>query len=292
MSSTERPAINVSPSQAGSKLLSKFSDAESLIVRSTSPSNPSDPEVRSANASIPLVRSQELEQSIRQSPANSEPYVELGQFYLGQQRWTDAKRVLDAGVQNCAECEPLVLMREDLILMLAGQQVESARTAFAQHPVEQNKYDLDQAEVNLCNERLRICRDRYSRHPDQREILITWSVALRQMGRHDEALQKLTEAAADPKLRARACLQLGMCLQTLNRPLEALSAFRKAALYRSPPPDLAIKARALELAVQLAEENQLIDSARYYARELLECCDSKSKPAIRATLARLEATEL
>jgi tetratricopeptide (TPR) repeat protein len=115
---------------------------------------------------------------------------------------------------------------------------------------------------------------------------------MRQLGREDQAVEYLQEAAEDPSLRARASLQLGMCLESLERPLEALAAFRKAALYRSPPPDPLIRTRALELAIAIAEENGLIDSARYYTEQLLQFCDSSQKEALALSLRRLEATEL
>jgi hypothetical protein len=73
-------------------------------------------------------------------------------------------------------------------------------------------------------------------------------------------------------------MQLGMCLQSVQRPLEALAAFRKAALYRSPPPEPLVRTRALELAIAIAEENHLIDSAQ--------------KESLRAKLKRLQDTEL
>ena len=276
------------PSQAGSKLLSKYSDTEHLLVRSAV----APTESSSSKPVIPLRRFQELEQAIRHAPANPEPYVELGQIYLEQQRWVDAKRVLDNGVQNCPEWEPLVLMREDLVLHLASQTLDAARTQQAQNPSEKSRYDLDQAEQNLANQRIRVCGDRYARRPDEKEILVTWAVALRQLGRHDEAIDMLKTAAAEPELRARASLQLGMCLQSLQRPLEALAAFRKASMYRSPPPDPKIQQRALELATDVAEENRLIDSARFYAEQLLAICSSSERESVKRRLFQLREKEL
>jgi hypothetical protein len=48
----------------------------------------------------------------------------------------------------------------------------------------------------------------------------------------------------------------------------------------------------LELAIAIAEENGLIDSARYYTEQLLRFCDSSQKEALALNLKRLEATEL
>jgi tetratricopeptide (TPR) repeat protein len=281
------PAKQESAKEVGSKLLSKYSDTESLFVRNMpSAVTASTPKV------IPLQRSQELEQAIRSAPANPEPYVELGQIYIDQQRWTDARRVLDAAVEYCPEHEPALILHEDLMIHLSSMALEQARKLNAQRPSEESRYGLEQAETDLANRRVKVCSDRYKRHPEQKEILIPWAVAMRQLGREDQAVEYLQEAAEDPSLRARASLQLGMCLESLERPLEALAAFRKAALYRSPPPDPLVRTRALELAIAIAEENGLIDSARYYTEQLLQFCDSSQKEALALSLRRLEATEL
>lgn len=288
MNTPENTTAQVTPSQAGSRLLSRFSDTDTLFVRPST----TQPPVDTKSYAIPLERFQQLEQEIRFAPANSGPYVELGQIYLGQQRWTDARRVLDAGVQFCPDCEALVLMREDLMLLLASQLVDAAKTNVAQNPSDATRYELEQAEISFANERIRVCRDRFTRHPEQKEILITWAIALRQLIRHEEAIALLNDAAKDPQLRARASLQLGMCYQTLDRPLEALAAFRKSAMYRSPAPEQKIKQRALELAMDLAEENGLIDSARFYAKQLVDCCDSSNRSTYEKKLKALEATEI
>jgi tetratricopeptide (TPR) repeat protein len=277
----------VSPAQVGSKLLSKFADTDALILRAA-PSAPPP----TAPPAIPLKRFQELEQAIRNAPANPDPYVELGRIYLDQKRWADAKRVLETGAQHCPECEPLALMREDLALLLASQFVDEAKRRHAEQHSEQSQYDLEQADINLANERIRICTSRFARRPTEKEILIPWAIALRQLGRHEEAVGLLTDAALDPGLRARASLQLGMCYQTLQRPLDALAALRKACLYRSPPPDPAVRIRALELAVMIAEQNQLIDSARYYAGLLLAAVDADRKGEVAGLVKGLEEKEL
>lgn len=278
---------SASPSEVGSKLLAKYSDTDSLFVRS----NPLDP-TESKPKAIPLQRSQELEQAIRNAPANAEPYVELGQIYVDQERWVDARRVLDAGVQYCPEHEPLMILHEDLSIHLSNMALEQARKLNAQRPSDENRYGVEQAETDLANRRVKVCADRYARHPDQKEILIAWAVALRQLSRQEEAVGLLQEASKEPNIRARASLQLGICLQSLDRPLEALAAFRKAALYRSPPPEPLVRTRALEMAIAIAEENHLIDSARYYTEQLLTCCEPSQKPALQSSLQRLLETEL
>ena len=273
---------NSTTSAIGSKLLAKYADTDSLFVR-----NNSIPTAASKPAAIPLQRFQELEQAIRHAPANPAPYVELGRTYIEQERWQDAKRVLEAGVKYCSEHEPILILHEDLLVHLSAGALEEARKRQAQRPSEENRYAVEQAETDLANRRVSVCADRFARHPDQKDLLVPWAVALRQLNRQEEAVAMLQEAAEEPELRARASLQLGMCLQSLERPLEALAAFRKAALYRSPPPDSMIKTRALELAISIAEENQLIDSARFYTQQLLANFDTAERSTTeRDTTAR------
>lgn len=281
------PAPEPTPAAIGSKLLAKYADTDNLFVR-----NLSIPVTASKPVAIPLQRFQELEQAIRHAPANPAPYVELGRTYIEQERWPDAKRVLEAGVSHCSENESILMLHEDLLVHLASMALEEARRRQAQRPNEENRYGVEQAEIDLANRRVSVCTDRFARHPEQKDLLIPWAVALRQLNRHEEAVAMLQEAAQVPELRARASLQLGMCLQGLERPLDALAAFRKAAIYRSPPPDPMIRTRALELAIAIAEENQLIDSARWYTEQLLAVCEPSRREALEQSLKRLQETEL
>ncbi|AMV35532.1 Tetratricopeptide repeat protein [Pirellula sp. SH-Sr6A] len=259
---THESTTTPSPAAMGSKTLSRYSDTDSLFVKVEAPVTGSKPPV------IPLVRFQQLEQEIRHAPAVAGPYEELATIYLQTERWTDARRVLDAGIKNCPEHEPIVRMHEDLQLTLATQLLDAAKKEAAQSPSDKARYDLEQAEINLLNERIRVCRDRFARHPDQTEILITLGIALRQSKRFEEAIEVLQVASRELALRARASLQMAMSYQSLGKPLDALSQFRRAALFRSPPPDPKVAMTALELASKLAEEVGLIDSAIYYLSEL------------------------
>ena len=264
--STEKPSDDgrIGPSKAGSQLLAKFSHTEALFAKSDwAP-------VTFSKAEIPLVRFQQLEQQIRNAPAVGAPYEELAQIYIQSERWADARRVLDSGIRNCPEYDPIVQLYEDLLLNQANQFLEQAKKKFAEDPNDQSRFDQEQAEINLLNERIKVCRDRYGRNPDQKDLLIIWGIALRQSKRFEEAIEKLKEACSDLNLRARASLQIAMCYQVLDHPLEALSYFRRAALFRSPPPDPKVAAMALEFAARLAEEIGLIDSAVYYLKRLQE----------------------
>ncbi len=218
---------------------------------------------------ITLLAHQELEQLIRHSPADPTPYLQLAKIYQGQHRWKDTLRVLDAGVQHNPEYEPLVLLREDLILQAAEQTAEDARQAYVNNPSKETKLLLERGETNLANERVQFCRMRFKRHPDQRELLIIWAGALKDLGRSEEAIPLLEQAAQHSPLRARAFYELGLCQQQLNRPIEALSAYRKAALFRAPPPDPRLRTQALTMAFELSDRLGMVDAAIRYAELLV-----------------------
>jgi tetratricopeptide (TPR) repeat protein len=149
---------------------------------------------------------------------------------------------------------------------------------------------VERAEIDLANTRISVCEARYRRHKDQSELLIPWAIALRQLKRMDEAIERLCEAQRVPDLRSRASLQLGMCYQQVGKVLEALAAYRCAALFRAPPPPADLRQRALELAAELAEQSQLIDSAIRYL-EILVADDVKNRKEHEKRIVKLRTMQ-
>lgn len=240
---------------------------------------------------ISLERFQELEQCIRNAPVDPEPYLELAGIYLTQQRWRDARRVLDSGVNHNPDNEQLLILREEASLLMSRQQLEGAKQALKARKTPENEKFLEQAELDLANLRLRICEERMARHPEQVELVLPCAIALRQLGRMSEAVQKLKIIENVPEMRARACLQMGMCYQQMGRVLESLSAYRKAATYRAPPPPIEVRARGLELAADLALQHGLVHAARQYLSLWLEVPGADSA-LIRARLNKLKDAPL
>jgi hypothetical protein len=63
---------------------------------------------------------------------------------------------------------------------------------------------------------------------------------------------------------------LGRMLERASRIPEALSAYRRAALFRVPPPALETKYTALLAAADLALRSGMIDSGRRYLQMLID----------------------
>lgn len=222
------------------------------------------------HSNVNLERFQTLEHLIRDNPLTSEPYLELSRIYLQRNRWTDAKRVLENACQRFPEDEQANFLYEEAQLARSLQLLWEAQAAHRDEPTRLTEERVDRSRLELNVLRERICRARLLRHPQQLELHLPLATALTNLDRPDEAIASLQLAGAQPKLRSAAAWQLGQLLESLNRVPEALSAYRRAALFRVPPPSPDIKRRALNAAANLAERNGMIDSARRYIDMLLE----------------------
>ncbi len=284
-----------SSTEAGEKILSRFLSVDELLIRPSADMTidtlAGDDESKKVQPRISLVRFQELEQCIRNFPADPAPYEELARIYFDQERWRDARRVLDLGVTHNPNYEPMLVLREESMLQSATQELENAKKQLRRNRSEENEQHRLRCETDLANLRLSVCEARLARHPEQLDLLIPCAIALRQLGRMDEAVERLRKAQGEPSLRSRASLQLGMCLQQIGDVTGALGAYRKAALYRSPAPSPDLKKRALELAAELAEQQGMIHSAMQYTQLLIDANPTEAE-SLRQKLKALSSAPL
>ncbi|MCA9131537.1 MAG: tetratricopeptide repeat protein [Planctomycetales bacterium] len=238
-------------------------------------------EETSATRVVPLERFQQLEQVLRDTPINVDPYLELARIYLQNSRWGDAKRVLDLACARFPEHEESQFLREEAQIARSLQLHAEARQEHAAEPTRLTREKLERCNIELNVLRENVCRARLARHPDQIELNIPLATALYNLGQSPEAIRVLQQAVGSPKLRAIAALQLGRVLEKEQRIPEALSAYRRAALFRVPLPPLELRLQALSAAADLAERSQLIDSARRYVGLLLELRPDDAQLAAR-----------
>ncbi len=190
---------------------------------------------------VTLERFQTLEHLIRENPLTADPYLELARIYLQRNRWTDAKRVLENASQRFPEHEQVNFLHEEAQLARSLQLLWEAQAAHRQEPTRLTEESVDRSRLELNVLREKICRARLSRHPQQLELHLPLATALSNLDRPDQAIASLQLAGAQPKLRSAAAWQLGQLLESLHRVPEALSAYRRAALFRVPPPSPDIK---------------------------------------------------
>lgn len=219
---------------------------------------------------IRLERFQELEQIIRNNPVQSEPYVELARIYLHQERWSDAKRILDRAAEQFSSDEDVLYLREESLLARSLHLLACAESEHRRVPNDVSEKEMQRAKLDLNSMREKVCRARLVRHPEHLELTIPLADALEGLDRSEEAIDYLRRAAQDPELRGQANLKLGEIFERMGRVTDALSAYRRAALFRAPAPPPAIRLSALTKAAELALQHRLIDSAARYVSMLRE----------------------
>lgn len=239
---------------------------------------------------IPLERFQTLERIIRDSPITVDPYLELARIYLHQNRYTDAKRILDLAIEKFPQDEQANFLREEAQINRSLQLHQEAQQAYDAEPSPLTKEPLDRCHVELNVLRESICRARLNRHPGQLELNLPLASALENLGQPSDAIACLEKAIHQPDLRAKASLQLGQLYERAGKVPEALSSYRRAAMYRVPPPSDEVKYTAIVCAADLAEESGLVDSAVRYLKMLLEIQPKNAE--FQTRLAELEAKEL
>ncbi len=219
---------------------------------------------------IRLERFQELEQIIRNNPVQPDPYVELARIYLHQEKWIDAKRILDRAAEQFSSEEEVLFLREEAQLARSLNILAAAESEYRRVPNDISEKELQRARLDLNSMREKVCRARLVRHPEHLELTIPLAEALEGLDRSEEAIDYLRSAGQDPDLRAQANLKLGEIFERLGRVTDALSAYRRSALFRVPPPPPALRLTALTKAAELALQHRLLDSAARYVAMLRE----------------------
>ena len=221
-------------------------------------------------ASVPLERFQTLEHVIRDSPIHVDPYLELARIYLQGSRWADAKRVLDLAVSRFPENEEANYLLEEAQINRSLQLLTDAREEHEATPTRLTLETLNRCNLELNVLREKVCRGRLARNPDQLELNLPLATALENLGNRAEAIKCLIQAMNCPELRAKAGIQLGKTYEQAKQIPQALSAYRRAALFRVPPPSTEEKVTALMALANLAQRCGMVDSAFRYVSMLLE----------------------
>lgn len=258
-----------------------------LIIRSKPEG---EAEAKPQGPQIPLERYQELERTIRDTPLYVDPYIELCNIYMGAKRWADARRVMEIAVGRFPEDHQAVYLYEEAQLSRSQELAQKAEEEHTTEPTQLTLENVHRSKIELNVLRERIYRQRLERDPSQVELLIPLADALDRLEQRDEAIKTLRTASQEPKLRAEASLQLGRMLERAARVTDALSAYRRAALFRVPPPSVETKYAALLAAADLSMRSGMVDSSRRYLEMLVEL--NPQNEYLKGRLAEIRALPL
>ncbi len=247
---------------------------------------PSSSSPTHASEKISRQRQQELEQYIRQTPADGNAYVELARIYRAQERHYDAIRVLEKAVQHLPDDESLRWDLEESQLARALQRLDAAKQIALQSPSSDHDETLERCRVDWAVRRAEVCRARLARTPGDAKLQVILAEALRDLGQYDEAIRETQGVLTSIEHSPTAFLVRGHCYLAMGRPLDALSAWRGAALRRAVPAQTGIRIQALKSASNVALQYGLYASAERYLRELAKLLPDDT--SIEQTLANLQ----
>jgi tetratricopeptide (TPR) repeat protein len=215
-----------------------------------------------------IVRRQQLERLIRDGSLQIELYLELAAIHRSEDRPLEARRVLQQALQLNKE-DPKVLWEfEEATLARSLQQVrEVSDLASRLHTPEVDR-EMQRAQTDWANRRLEVCRARLARDPSLVHLRLVVAEALYDLGFYNEAFEETQPCTEVDSLSPSAYLIQGKCLLDLGKDLEALAAFRAAAMRRAVIAPPKTRLLAMRCALEIAQRHHLTLSAERYRHAL------------------------
>lgn len=216
---------------------------------------------------IDLTPRQKLEQSIIEDATVAENYIELAKVLLGESRYGEAEKVLNRGLDASGGDVKLREALEDVQMVRARQQVAIAKKRATEGGSEEEQQLAAKMEKDLVQRELEIYHARAERYPDNQKLKYEFAIRLKRVGKLEQAIKSLAEAAKDARIASAAQVEMGMCLQQQKEYQQAMQAYRSALKGDHEPP-VEIKKKALYLAGRLAIGLKDHENGRKYLQEV------------------------
>lgn len=215
-----------------------------------------------------LERRQELEQHLKDKPADRDGYLELATIYRRDERPLDAMRVLKQATKIFSDDEKLIWELEEATLERSVQQFRGVKEVADRLQTPDALRELERSKSDWAGRRMEVCRARLRRNPKQVHLHFTLAEALMDAGMYEGALEELDESVRHDQLSGRAHFTRGKCLLALNKEIEAMKSLRACALRRAVVAPLQTRISALLLLVQIAERLKLDLTLQQYRKQL------------------------
>jgi tetratricopeptide (TPR) repeat protein len=188
-----------------------------------------------------LTPEKRLLRKISQHPDKMEPYVELAQMYINEERYGDAEKILAKAVQNSNGNLDIREKWEDAKLRHLRQKVTQI-----EDPAERKKQ-----EKLLFAQELEVCKSRCERYPNNPLFRYDLGYHYMILKQYNDAIRELQLARNDPRKKGSCLLALGQCFQQIEQYPLAMDHY-EMAIAEIPDRDAKNKKKALHLAGRLA----------------------------------------
>jgi tetratricopeptide (TPR) repeat protein len=245
-------------------------DAESAEDANGGPApQKSAPTSASAPTAQKRTRAQDLEQQISDSPAEILAYAELAELHAKAEKWGDAEKALNRGLEATGGDIRLREQLEDIQIRRAKQQslIADKQTSEQKTPETTAQSQKMRAELNRLE--LDVFRKRVERYPTNTHFKYELGLRLKLAGNFSEAIKLLQDARQDPKHRGQVMLDLGECFQQIKQYNLAMQHYKKA-IEEIPEREEEQRKKALYRAGVLAQGLDDMESAEKYFTQLAE----------------------
>jgi tetratricopeptide (TPR) repeat protein len=209
-----------------------------------------------------------LKAAVQEAPAEVEPYLQLADLYLHEQRIDEARQVLERGQQATGGGDLRIRERLEEVQLRAAQH--HARQAQQNHDHQQTpetKKLLDRALRHVNQVELEVYLARCQREPQNPRLQLELGLRLKRAGKHKEAIRALQSARGDTKRKPLVLLELGECFQKIEQYKLALSNYEQA-IEADADPHGTTRKLALYRAGVLATGLRELDRAERHLTEL------------------------
>ncbi len=230
---------------------------------------PDAAEQAATNVAPKQTRAQILEQHIQATPGEINPYAELAEIRVKENKWDEAEAVLKRGLEATGGDIRLREQLEDLQLRRARQNLLVAERRAAESGSDEAKKQASQLRGELNRRELEVYRNRVDRYPTNTNWKYELGIRLKLAGNFSEAIKMLQEARNDPKHRGVVLLDLGECFQQIKQYRLAKQHY-VLAVEEMPEKEVELRKKTLYragvLSMGLAEQ----DKAKVNEEELAE----------------------
>ncbi len=184
---------------------------------------------------------QRILQKIENDPKNLTNYLELSQYYIGEERYQDSEQILAKAFEASGGSQEVREKWEDSQLRNLRQKIATAKDPESKKKLQEEYFEKD----------MEVCKYRVERYPNN--LAFKYELGYRYMltKRYPEAIQELQVAKNDPRRKGVCMLVLGQCFQQIKQYRLAMSHY-ESAIQEIPDRDADNKKKALHLAGRLA----------------------------------------
>ena len=175
---------------------------------------------------LQIERRQKLEHQIRSNPTDLDLFLELAQIYRGEQKFVEARRVMQQAASIFPD-EPQVLWElEEATLSRSIQQLrEVADLANRLDTVETGR-ELARCQQDWAMRRIEVCRARLARDASLVHLRMVLAEALYDAGEYELAIVEADSVLDNDDLSPAANLLRGRCLLATGKDVDAMGALR------------------------------------------------------------------